>query len=84
MATRKLVCHIAVCDVCGAELEEGYHWDDPQVAVEYAAEDDDWTLTVDGQLVCGISDTDHYLVRGHESPVLLRPGPDAMTVEFAA
>jgi hypothetical protein len=83
MATRQLVCHIAVCDDddCGAELEEGYHWEDPQLAVDYAAEDDDWTLVGD-QLVCGISDTAHYLVRGGESPVLLTPGPDAMSVAF--
>lgn len=83
MATRQLVCHIAVCDVCGASPDEGYHWDDPQVAVEYMAEEDDWTLVGD-QLVCGVSDTAHYLVRGHESPVLLAPGPDAMSVTFAA
>ncbi|MFJ9012278.1 hypothetical protein [Streptomyces canus] len=84
MATRQLVCHVAICDVCGADLDEGYHWEDPQLAVDYAAEEDDWTLTGDNKLVCGVSDTAHYLVRGHESPTLLTPGPDAMSVSFAA
>lgn len=77
-------CFSARCDVCGAAPDEDYHWDDPQVAVDYLAEDDDWTLTDRGQLVCHISDAVHDAMRGGESPAELAPGTDAMTVGFTA
>lgn len=86
MATRQITCHVAVCDVtgCKAEPDPPYHWDDPQEAVDYTAEDDDWTLTDDGLLVCGVSDQVHDEARGGDSPVVLRPGRDAMAVAYAA
>lgn len=86
MATRQLACYIAVCDVPGCKVEPGefYHWDNPEQAIEYTAEEEDWTLTVAGRLVCGASDQAHDAVRGHESPVVLRPDDCAMTVTFSA
>ena len=86
MATRQLICHIAVCDVTGCKTEPDppYRWDDPQEAVDYTAEDDDWTLTDDGLLVCGVSDQVHDEARGGESPALLQPGRDAMNVAYTA
>lgn len=82
MTTRQIICHVARCNVCGAAPEPDYHWDDPQVAVDYTAEHDDWTLAGD-QLVCGASDTAHYLARGGESPDLLQLTADAMSVNYA-
>jgi hypothetical protein len=87
MAVHTRTFHIAACDVCGAKFgEDGDYpvWDDtPELALDQVAEDADWTR--DGQrVVCPRSDTDHYLARGAESPALLRPGADAMTVRHAA
>ncbi|MEU5900651.1 hypothetical protein [Streptomyces venezuelae] len=81
MATRQIVCHIAVCDVCGQRPPDDYHWDDPQVAVDMAAEEADWTRIGD-TLVCGTTDPLHDRARGGESPALLRPTRAAMTITY--
>lgn len=87
MAVVTRTFHIAACDICGLKLgEDGDYpaWDDtPTLALAQVDEDEDWTRNGQ-QVICPRSDTDHYLARGAESPTLLRPGADAMTVKFAA
>lgn len=87
MAVLTRTFHIAVCDVCGAVFDEAgserWHWDDtPELALAQVEYDPDlhWTLTANKQVVCPASNSAHYLMRGGESPVLLQPSRDAMTV----
>ncbi|MEU4502608.1 hypothetical protein [Streptomyces sp. NPDC024089] len=88
MAIETRTFHIARCDTCGQafdEATEAWCWDDtPALALAQVDENPDWTRHQDGRVVCPRSDTAHYLARGGESPALLRPGPDAMRVEFTA
>lgn len=92
MAIKTRTFHIAICDVagCGAAYDEtgDYRgWDDtPELALAQVTYDDTtgWVLVGDNEdvVVCPRSDTAHYLVRGGESPVLLEPSRDAMTVSY--
>lgn len=91
MATERLVSYIAVCDVCGLKFDEPneiWLWDDtPELAIDQircAMPDTDWRIVGDDTVVCAASDTAHYLARGSESPALLKPGSDAMTVRYTA
>lgn len=83
MAIRQLVSHIAVCNVCGTEFDEAGDyagWDDtPELAVAQVRDtpDSHWTVLPDDTVVCPANDTPHYLARGEESPILLRPSRDA-------
>ncbi|MEU8773040.1 hypothetical protein [Streptomyces sp. NPDC048606] len=89
MATRRVTCYIAVCDLCGnSEHYEGHtpHLDTPAEAVEYVTDpgfdgNDGWTLTPDGLLVCDRRrDTAHDDAHATAGK---RMGRDAMTVHFA-
>jgi hypothetical protein len=82
MTVRPYTLYAASCDVCGNETEYGWGGD-PEDALTNAAEFPGWTRVGD-QLVCEKSDQAHDDLRGGESPDLLRMGPDAMTVTFAA
>lgn len=88
MAIETRTFHIARCDTCDGAFDEAtevWCWDDtPALALAQVDENPDWTRFPDGRVVCPRSDTVHDLARGGESPVLLRPGPDAMCAEFAA
>lgn len=85
MAVKSQTFYIAVCDICGAELDEAgdiWLWDTTRrLALDQVADCPDWT-EVEGGLVCPRSDQIHYEARGGESPVALRPTRDAMTVSF--
>ncbi|MEV6331461.1 hypothetical protein [Streptomyces sp. NPDC051909] len=60
MATRRVSCYVAVCDLCGNSAhDEGFtpHYDSPGEAIECAVdsgfdERSGWTLTPTGVLVC--------------------------------
>lgn len=91
MAVKTRTFHIAVCDVtdCGREFDDTgdyRYWDDtPELALAWITSDEThWVVLPDQTVVCPTSDTAHYLARGGESPALLEPGPDAMTVDYAA
>lgn len=85
MAVREQLFYIAVCDICGAELDEAggvWLWDTTRrLALDQVAEYPDWT-EVEGGLVCPVSDQAHDEARGGESPVALRATSDAMSESF--
>ncbi|MFD0150802.1 hypothetical protein ACWGQ4_06245 [Streptomyces sp. NPDC055721] len=89
MATRRVTCFVAVCDLCGSTRQsDDYtpHLDSPEEAVQYAVdsgldEHDGWTLTREGVLVCDQSkDAAHEDAHGEAGK---RMGNDAMRVVFA-
>ncbi|AGP55892.1 MULTISPECIES: hypothetical protein [Streptomyces violaceusniger group] len=89
MATRLVICYIAVCDLCGATTDyDGFtpHLDSPEDAVQYMTEtfgDDGWTLSPDGRLVCDtVTDPAHETVHEAAGKRTPKPGPDAMSVHF--
>jgi hypothetical protein len=71
MATRQIVCYIAVCDLCGtSESGDGHtlHGVSEQDIIDLVTEAGGdptcgWTLTPDGRLVCDtVNDTAHRTV----------------------
>lgn len=87
MAIETLTSYIAVCDVCGKKFDEDgdvWCWDDtPDLALAQVTENPDWTSFPDGRVVCPRPDQAHDTARGGESPALLRPTRDAMSVSYA-
>lgn len=85
MAVKTQLFHIVVCDICGAELDEAneaWAWDiSRKAALSHIADYPDWT-EVEGGVVCPRTDPIHDEARGGDSPVLLRPTRDAMSVSF--
>lgn len=88
MAVTTQTFHIATCDVCGLKFDEPgdcWAWDTtPALALDQVDGVPEWVRLDDDRIVCPRSDTGHYLARGGESPALLRPTGDAMTVDFGA
>ncbi|WP_190413323.1 hypothetical protein [Streptomyces venezuelae] len=89
MATRRLTCYIAVCDLCGMtsdDFEDGVHAASPDEAVQHVTESPfdergGWTLTPDGVLVCdGRKDAAHEDAHATAGK---RMGHDAMRAVFA-
>lgn len=88
MATRQIVCYIAVCDLCGtSETSSGYapHGPTGQAVIDTVTEKWGdptlgWTLTVDGRLVCDTEDDQAHRTAHEEAGKTV--SDCAMTVKF--
>lgn len=90
MATRQIVCFIAVCDLCGgSEVGDGYtpHADTAQEVIDIVTEKrggpmPGWAETPDGRLVCDtVDDRAHRTVHEEAGKTI---SECAMTVTFSA
>lgn len=90
MATRQIVCHVAVCDLCGtSETGDGCtpHGSTAQAVIDIVTEKWGdptlgWTHTPDGRLVCDtVDDQAHRTVHEEAGKTI---SSCAMTVTFAA
>lgn len=90
MATRQIVCHVAVCDLCGtSDTGVGYapHGSTVQAVIDIVTEKWGdptlgWTLTPDGRLVCDTEDDQAHRTVHEEAGKTI--SGCAMTVTFAA
>mgnify|MGYP001558271546 FL=1 len=83
MATRQIVCFVAVCDLCGTRLivDDGeLRLDTAEQVVDWAISAG-WTQTLDGQLVCDtVDDLAHRTAHEEAGKVT---SECAMTVVFS-
>ncbi|MFJ7278137.1 hypothetical protein [Kitasatospora sp. NPDC098663] len=79
MSIKAVICHVAVCDVCGTTYgsdhddERAVHCTTREAAVDLVHADPEWLVTTDGRVICLLSDPHHQAALD----ALMPPAPAA-------